>query len=232
MGSVQAGGRIPGNVENGGLQGLGNHVVPVQDLGGEDGQDGVHLLVKDKPEVFELKELAHQQILCFFLGGIGQRAPYSGHILKVLRDAEIRDLVIALHAVPLVAVTLHHSYVILLGDLDLDPDAVLCLRVVIIGEVDSDDAGDLGLVLLVLAQEVLDVLVLRQGELREGQDRRVELQSVELVEDRRGLLFFLRFLRFLGGGDWLCQLLLLGLGCRGGCGFCFRRVLGPLLRVG
>lgn len=75
--------------------------------------------------------------------------------------------------------------VVLLGDLDLDADCVLRLRVVVAGEVHADDALHMLLVILVLAQEVLDVLVLGEGELRERQDRRVELQGVELVHGRR-----------------------------------------------
>jgi hypothetical protein len=56
----------------------------------------------------------------------------------------------------------------------------LGVQVGVLGEMDSDDSGDLFLVFIVLLQEVLDVFVLGQRELGEREDRGVELQGVKL----------------------------------------------------
>ncbi len=88
-------------------------------------------------------------------------------VLVLLSHGKVGDLVIALNLESFVSVGLDHCDIVLFGNFDLNADRILRLSVVIAGEVNSDDALHMLLVLLVLAQEVLYVLVLREGELRE-----------------------------------------------------------------
>ena len=62
---------------------------------------------------------------------------------------------------------------------DLDTHGTLGIRIAVLLKVHTDDSVDLVNVLVILLQEVLDVLVLGQGELGEGQHGRVEFQNVE-----------------------------------------------------
>ena len=172
---------ILAHVEDWRLQTLRHHVVSVQDFLRQDDEHRVDLLVVEEPRVLQLKDFTHQQVFVPLIALLRILKQRDAVLVLVWHSlAEVRRRVEIDDPEALVGVGLDDGDVVLFYYVNFNSNCILGILVQILLEMYANHFAYLFLVLFVCAQEILNILVLREGELCIWQDWTVELEGVHL----------------------------------------------------
>ena len=181
----------------------------------QDCEELVNLLVVEEPKVFQLEQLRRQQVLStnvYSLLRLSERL-LERKVNELLRSREVGVGFIVEDAEAASVERLHHCETPFLGYSYLNANGACSLFAVVLWKVNSNHRINVGLVGFVLAQEVLNVSILREGELCVRKNWRLKLHHVHA-------------LRLTHVGDSLARLAFFfwptslgGLSCRGRCHF-------------